>query len=111
MEIDIINEESLMSTLAAMPRKCTNVLNVIILFVYVFLSTERNEKSTIFCIISPVTHLNRDKIESNLRVPGIQGCHENALILSFELSPHLICLQASINIPLGPASGSGLDSG
>ena len=38
------------------------------------------------------SHLNRDKIESNLSVPGIQGCHENALIKSFEMSPHLICL-------------------
>ena len=48
-------------------------------------------------------HLNRDKIESNLSVPGIQGCHENALFKSFETSPHLICLYASTNIPLGPA--------
>ena len=38
------------------------------------------------------THLNRDKIESNLSVPGIQGHQENALIKSFEMSPHLICL-------------------
>ena len=27
----------------------------------------------------PSTHLNRDTIESNLSVPGIQGCHENTL--------------------------------
>ena len=33
-----------------------------------------------------ITHLNRDKIESNLNVPGIQGRHENALIKSFEMS-------------------------
>ena len=38
------------------------------------------------------SHLNRDKIASNLSVPGIQGCHENALFKSFEMSPHLICL-------------------
>ena len=38
------------------------------------------------------THLNRAKIESNLSVPGIQGCHENASCKSFEMSPHLICL-------------------
>ena len=25
------------------------------------------------------SHLNRDQIESNLSVPAIQGCHENAL--------------------------------
>ena len=37
-------------------------------------------------------HLNRDKIESNLSVPGIQGHQENALIKSFEMSSHLICL-------------------
>ena len=36
-------------------------------------------------------HLNRDKIESNWSVPGIQGRQENALIESFEMSPHLIC--------------------
>ena len=40
----------------------------------------------------PGTHLNRDRIESNLRVPGIQGCNENALYESFKTSPHLICL-------------------
>ena len=37
-------------------------------------------------------HLNRDKIEWNLSVPGIQGRHKNALYKSFEMSPHLICL-------------------
>ena len=56
-------------------------------------------------------HLNRDKIESNLSVPGIQGHQENALIKSFKMSPHLICLYASIKIPLRAASGSSLDSG
>ena len=49
------------------------------------------------------THLNRDKTDSNLSVPEIQGCHENALCKSFETSPYLICLYASTNIPLGPA--------
>ena len=49
------------------------------------------------------THLNRDKIESNLSVPGIQGLQENALTKSFEMSPRLVCLQVSTNIPLGPA--------
>ena len=39
-----------------------------------------------------ITHFNRDKIESNLSVPRIQGCHENALFKSFKTSPHLICL-------------------
>ena len=48
-------------------------------------------------------HLNRNKIESNLSVPKIQGCHENALYKSFEMSPHIICLCASTKIPLGPA--------
>ena len=37
-----------------------------------------------------VTHLNRDKIESNLSVPRIQGCHENALFKSSETSSHII---------------------
>ena len=40
----------------------------------------------------PFAHLNREKIESNLSVPGIQGCHENAIYKSFETSPLLICL-------------------
>ena len=39
-----------------------------------------------------ITHLNRDKIESNLSVPVIQGHQENPLIESFEMSPQLICL-------------------
>ena len=39
-----------------------------------------------------VTHLNRNKSDSNLSLPGIQGHQENALIKSFEMSPHLICL-------------------
>ena len=37
-------------------------------------------------------HLNRDKIESKLSVPVIQGHQEYALIKSCEMSPHLICL-------------------
>ena len=43
------------------------------------------------------THLNRDQIESNLRVPvpGIQRLLENALFKSFEMSPHLISLSFS----------------
>ena len=49
-------------------------------------------------------HLNIDEIESNLSVPGIQGCHENVLYKSFERSPLLICLYASTIIPLGPAA-------
>ena len=40
----------------------------------------------------PTAHLNRDNFESNLSVPGIQRCHENALYKSLETSPHLICL-------------------
>ena len=49
------------------------------------------------------THLDRDKVESNLSVPGIQGCHENVFYKNFETSPHLTCLCASTNIPLVPA--------
>ena len=56
-------------------------------------------------------HLNKDKIESKSSVLGIQEHQDNALIESFKMSPHLMCLHASIKIPLGPASGSGLDSG
>ena len=36
-----------------------------------------------------ISHLNRDKIESNLSVPEIQEHQENALIKSFEMRPHL----------------------
>ena len=50
-----------------------------------------------------VAHLNRDQIESNLSVPGIQGCHVNTRYKSIETSPHFICLYASTKIPLGPA--------
>ena len=50
-----------------------------------------------------LAHLNRDQIESTMSVPGIKGCHENALYNSFETSPYLISLCASTNIPLGPA--------
>ena len=57
------------------------------------------------------SHLNIDKIEFNLCVPVIQGYHENALIRSCETSRHLTCLYPCIQIPLGSASGSGLDSG
>ena len=35
-------------------------------------------------VFSP-THLNRDQIESNLSVPGIQGCHENAQKESYKV--------------------------
>ena len=38
------------------------------------------------------THLKRENIKSNLSVPGIQGCHENALYKSFETSPNSIFL-------------------
>ena len=41
---------------------------------------------------STTAHLNRIEIQSNLSVPGIQGCHQNALIKSFEMNSHLICL-------------------
>ena len=54
-------------------------------------------------VLTADSHLNRDKIEFNLSVPRIKGCHENALDKSFETSPHLICLYASTNIHLGPA--------
>ena len=36
--------------------------------------------------------LNRDEIESKLCVPEIQESNENALIKSYEISSHLICL-------------------
>ena len=38
-----------------------------------------------------------------------QDCHENALVQSFETSPHLICLECGSKTLLWPASGSGLD--
>ena len=71
----------------------------------------RTHKWRHFCPRYDVPHLNGDKIESNLSVPGIQGHQESALIKGFEMSPLLICLYASTKIPLGPASESGLDSG
>ena len=40
-------------------------------------------------LIHSFTHLNRNQIESNLTVPGIQGCH--TIVKSSEMSPHLIC--------------------
>ena len=46
-------------------------------------------------IAQDFAHLNRDKIKSNLSVPGIQGHQENALIKSFKMSPHLIYLWVS----------------
>ena len=36
-------------------------------------------------------------------------CHENSLIESFKMSPHLICLSWGLRSLLWPASGSGLD--
>ena len=36
------------------------------------------------------THSNRDRIESNLIVPGIHGRHKNALIKSFKKGPYLM---------------------
>ena len=43
----------------------------------------RSRKKNNYC-----THLNRNQIESDLSVPGIQGRHENAFYKSFEMSPH-----------------------
>ena len=48
-----------------------------------------------FCarnILRTPTHLNRDKIESDLSVPGIQGHHDKALVKSFQMRPHLVSL-------------------
>ena len=42
---------------------------------------------------------------------GFQGCHENALNESCEMSPHLMCLGWHPRFLLWPASGSGLESG
>ena len=50
------------------------------------------ENTSVTKSIKSAAHLNREKIKSNLSVPGIQGHHENALIKSFEMSPHLMCL-------------------
>ena len=35
-------------------------------------------RSDLYCNLNKA-HLNRDQVESNLSVPGIKGCHENAL--------------------------------
>ena len=58
---------------------------------------------------SSVAHLNRDENESNMSFLGIRWRHEKAPVMSLETSPQLKCLYASINIPLGPVSGSGLE--
>ena len=50
------------------------------------------------------SHLNRDKIKSNLSVPGIQGCNESALCKNFETSPYLLRLYASTNSQGQPKS-------
>ena len=69
----------------------------------------KRSQSQTYIIDGPVircpadTHLKRDQNESNLSVPGIRGCRENALYKSFKTSPSSICLYTSINIPLGPA--------
>ena len=66
-----------------------------------------NVDQSCYLLIAPkelITHLNRKTIQFNLSVPGIQGHQENALIKSFKMSPHLICLFASITISLGPAT-------
>ena len=39
---------------------------------------------------------NIDKIESNLSVPGIQGCHENTLCKNFETRPNFAIFQDNI---------------
>ena len=44
------------------------------------------------CLKLDIAHLNRDKMETNLSVPAIQGHQENAVNKSFEMSPHLINL-------------------
>ena len=60
------------------------VANVALLIASLFELFKDEEKTTF-------THMNRHKIGCNLRVRGIQGCHENARIESFEMSSHLIC--------------------
>ena len=49
-----------------------------------------------------VIHLNRDQIESNLSVPGIQRCQEHALIKSFKMSPPLDMSVGLLQNPYGP---------
>ena len=43
-------------------------------------------------VIVNSAHLNRGQIESNFSVPGIRGCHKNALYKSFKTSPNSIGL-------------------
>ena len=50
-----------------------------------------------FQTIHTDTHLDRDKFESKLSLPV--SYHENALINSFEMIPHLIYLLARSNNP------------
>ena len=52
----------------------------------------RDPKFAIALYPQNLSRAHRDKIKSNLSVPGIQERHENTLIKSFEMSPHLICL-------------------
>ena len=53
--------------------------------------TQRRRQVELYLQNASYSHLNREMIESNLNVPGIQGHQENALIKSFEMSPNLIC--------------------
>ena len=63
--------------------------------------------------------MNIDMIEFNLSVPGFKGYHENILIKSFQMSPHLMSKEASPNpflasLWIEPAAGwpfLGLGSG
>ena len=71
----------LLKTIDLMPKSHFKVVrhlwNVTLFY---FLKHKRDPQSS-------QTHLNRDKIESNLSVPGFQGRHKNALIKDFKMSP------------------------
>ena len=54
-------------------------------------------------------HSPAGKLEMQKSLDGFQGCHENALNESCEMSPHLIGLGWHPRSLLWPASGSGLD--
>ena len=77
-------------TISALIKLFNKILAPIVSQLLAAIYARRREQGPKMAFRGP--HLNGDKIESNLSVPGIQECHENALYESFEKSLLLICL-------------------
>ena len=61
----------------------------LIFFIFLTLSALLNIKLKSDSVEKIFSHLKRDKIESNLSVPGIQGGLDNAFYKSFKNKPQL----------------------